>query len=113
MTRGLAATGAVITSAGLVLAGTFAVLGVLPLVALAQLGFVIGVGVLLDTLVVRSIIVPAFVYDVGPAVWWPSARAGHSPYDRPITSSMISSVPAPIRLRRMSRQIRSTPYSFM
>ena len=80
MTLGLAATGAVITSAGLVLAGTFAVLAVLPLVALAQLGFVIGVGVLLDTLVVRSVIVPALVYDAGARVWWPSrlARGRHA-----------------------------------
>ncbi len=72
MTRALAATGAVITSAGLVLTGTFAVLAVLPLVVLAQLGFVIGVGVLLDTLFVRSVIVPALVYDLSHRVWWPS-----------------------------------------
>jgi len=88
MTRGLAATGAVITSAGLVLAGTFAVLAVLPLVVLAQLGFVIGVGVLLDTLLVRSIIVPALVYDLGDRVWWPSrlarrAAAGHEEPEEP------------------------------
>lgn len=72
MTRALVATGAVITSAGLVLTGTFAVLAVLPLVVLAQLGLVIGIGVLLDTLIVRSVIVPALIYDLGHRVWWPS-----------------------------------------
>jgi len=68
----LAVTGGVITSAGVVLAGTFAVLAVLPLVALAQLGFIVAFGVLLDTLLVRSVLVPALVHDIGPAVWWPS-----------------------------------------
>ena len=72
MLRGLAVTGSVITSAGIVLAGTFAVFGVLPLVPLTEIGFVIAFGVLLDTLIVRSILVPALVWDVGPNVWWPS-----------------------------------------
>jgi RND superfamily putative drug exporter len=75
MLRGLAVTGSVITSAGIVLAGTFAVLGVLPLVFLTELGFVIAFGVLLDTLIVRSILVPALVFDVGKNIWWPSALA--------------------------------------
>jgi len=75
MLRGLAVTGSVITSAGIVLAGTFAVLGVLPLVFLTELGFVIAFGVLLDTLIVRSILVPALVFDVGKKIWWPSALA--------------------------------------
>jgi RND superfamily putative drug exporter len=69
--RGLVVTGGVITSAGLVLAATFGVLAVLPTVALAQLGFVVAVGVLLDTLVVRSLLVPALTIDVGPRAWWP------------------------------------------
>jgi len=81
MTLGLAVTGSVITSAGVVLAGTFSILGVLPLVALAELGFVIAFGVLLDTLIVRSVIVPALVYDTGPPVWWPS-RLSRSDRDR-------------------------------
>jgi RND superfamily putative drug exporter len=72
MVRGLAVTGGVITSAGIVLAGTFSVLASLPLVFLTELGFVIAFGVLLDTFVVRSIIVPALVFDIGPRVWWPS-----------------------------------------
>jgi putative drug exporter of the RND superfamily len=72
MTRGLAVTGGVITSAGLVLAGTFSVLAVLPLVFLTEIGFVVAFGVLLDTFLVRSVLVPALVYDIGPKVWWPS-----------------------------------------
>ena len=72
MLRGLAVTGSVITSAGIVLAGTFAVLGVLPIVYLTEIGFVIAFGVLLDTLIVRSILVPALVFDLGPKIWWPS-----------------------------------------
>jgi RND superfamily putative drug exporter len=70
--RGLTVTGGVITSAGIVLAATFGVLGVLPLVFLAQLGFAVAFGVLLDALVVRSLLVPAIVRVIGPKVWWPS-----------------------------------------
>ena len=73
MLRGLAVTGGVITSAGIVLAGTFAVLGVLPLTFLTEIGFVIAFGVLLDTFVVRSVLVPAFVFLIGRRVWWPSS----------------------------------------
>ncbi|GGV60067.1 putative membrane protein ActII-3 [Streptomyces longisporoflavus] len=70
---GLAATGAVITSAGLVLAGTFAALGTLPMVAFAEIGFAVAIGVLLDTFIVRSVLVTALFLDVGPKVWWPHA----------------------------------------
>ena len=70
--KALAVTGGVITSAGVVLAATFSVLGVLPLVFLAQLGFAVAFGVLLDTLIVRSLVVPALAYDIGPKIWWPS-----------------------------------------
>jgi RND superfamily putative drug exporter len=83
MLRGLAVTGGVITSAGIVLAGTFSVLAVLPLTFLTQIGFVIAFGVLLDTFLVRSVLVPALVLGIGPKVWLPSrlARedAGHGP----------------------------------
>jgi RND superfamily putative drug exporter len=72
---GLAATGGVITSAGAVLAGTFAVLGTLPLVFLAELGFAVAFGVLLDTIVVRSVLVTALNLDVGRHIWWPSQLA--------------------------------------
>lgn len=73
MLRGLAVTGGVITSAGIVLAGTFAVLAVLPLVSITQIGFLVAFGVLLDTLVVRTLLVPAMVLDLGDRTWWPSA----------------------------------------
>ena len=70
--KGVTVTGAVITSAGVVLAATFAVLGLLPLVPLAELGFAVAFGVLLDTIIVRSILVPALVHEIGPKIWWPS-----------------------------------------
>lgn len=70
--RALAVTGGVITSAGVLLAAVFAVLGVLPLVQLAQIGVIVGFGVLLDTLVVRSILVPSLVSLLGERFWWPS-----------------------------------------
>lgn len=75
MLRGLAVTGAVITSAGVVLAGVFSVLGVLPLVFLTEIGFVVAFGVLLDTLLVRSVLVPALTFEIGPKVWLPSKLA--------------------------------------
>ena len=68
---GLAATGGVITSAGIVLAGTFAALGSLPLVAFAEIGFAVAFGVLLDTLIVRSVLVTALNLDIGRWMWWP------------------------------------------
>jgi putative drug exporter of the RND superfamily len=78
MLRGLAVTGGVITSAGIVLAGTFSVLAVLPLVFLTEIGFLIAFGVLLDTFLVRSVLVPALVLRLGDRIWWPSrlARGG-------------------------------------
>lgn len=68
---GLAATGAVITSAGLVLAGTFAALGTLPVVVFAEIGFAVALGVLLDTFVVRSVLVTSLFLDICARVWWP------------------------------------------
>jgi RND superfamily putative drug exporter len=73
---GLAATGGVITSAGIVLAGTFAALGSLPLVAFAEIGFAVAFGVLLDTLVVRSVLVTALNLDIGRWMWWPGRLTG-------------------------------------
>ncbi|WP_329538842.1 MMPL family transporter [Streptomyces sp. NBC_01358] len=70
--RGLVSTGGVITSAGVVLAATFAALIVIPLAFLAQIAFIVAFGVLLDTLVVRSLLAPALVVDIGPKAWWPS-----------------------------------------
>lgn len=69
--RGLVATGGVITSAGVVLAATFGALAVIPLVFLAEIAFIVAFGVLLDTLVVRSLLVPALFHDIGDATWWP------------------------------------------
>jgi RND superfamily putative drug exporter len=82
--RGLTTTGGVITSAGVVLAATFAALMVIPLAFLVQIAFIVAFGVLLDTLVVRSLLVPALVVDIGPKAWWPSTLAreresGHAP----------------------------------
>ena len=78
MLRGLAVTGGVITSAGIVLAGTFSVLAVLPLVALTQIGITVAFGVLLDTFVVRSILVPALTFELGGRIWWPSSLSRHT-----------------------------------
>ena len=66
-----------ITSAGLVLAGTFAMLGTLPLVEFTEIGFAVALGVLLDTIIVRSVLVTALTLDIGRRVWWPSALARH------------------------------------
>ncbi len=75
ISRGLAITGGVITSAGLVLAATFAALSVIPILFLVQLAFIVAFGVLLDTFVVRTILVPALGYDLGRKIWWPSKLA--------------------------------------
>ncbi|BCJ55033.1 putative membrane protein ActII-3 [Actinoplanes sp. NBRC 14428] len=85
---GLAATGGVITSAGVVLAGTFSALGSLPLVAFAEIGFAVAFGVLLDTLVVRSVLVTALNLDLGRWMWWPSrlTRIRDEP-DAPVTEA--------------------------
>jgi RND superfamily putative drug exporter len=85
MLRALAVTGGVITSAGIVLAGTFSVLAVLPLVFLTEIGFVVAFGVLLDTFLVRSVLVPALAISIGDRFWWPSSlsqppeRSGDAP----------------------------------
>ncbi len=92
MIRSLAATGGVITSAGVLLAAVFAVLGVLPLVALAQIGVIICVGVLLDTLVVRTVLVPALALVLGDAFWWPR-KVGH---EQPSVENTPEPEPAPI-----------------
>jgi putative drug exporter of the RND superfamily len=85
---GLAATGGVITSAGLVLAGTFAVLGTLPVVTFAEIGIAVALGVLLDTIIVRAVLVTALNLDIGRRMWWPSAMAR-----KPDSSSVEASRP--------------------
>ncbi len=77
MIRALSSTGAVITSAGILLAAVFAVLGVLPVVALTQIGVIVCIGVLFDTLVVRTVLVPAIVFITKDFFWWPSHRRTH------------------------------------
>jgi len=71
MVKALGATGGVITSAGVLLAAVFAVLGVLPLIALFQVGIIVGIGVLIDTLLVRTVVVPATAFIAGDKFWWP------------------------------------------
>jgi putative drug exporter of the RND superfamily len=88
--RALAVTGAVITSAGIVLAGTFSVLAVLPLTFLTELGFVVAFGVLLDTFLVRSVLVPALALVSGDRFWWPSALAKGSPASPPAAEPQTS-----------------------
>jgi RND superfamily putative drug exporter len=70
--KALVVTGGVITSAGIVLATTFAALNVLPILFLAQIAFIVAFGVLLDTIIVRSLLVPALTLEVGKLLWWPS-----------------------------------------
>ncbi len=77
MIRALSSTGAVITSAGILLAAVFAVLGVLPVVALTQIGVIVCIGVLFDTLVIRTVLVPAMVFITKDFFWWPSHRLAH------------------------------------
>ncbi len=91
---GLAATGGVITSAGLVLAATFAVLGTLPLTFLTQLGVAVALGVLLDTIVVRSVLVTALTLDVGRWMWWPS-RLARRPDEPEVPAGGVAAAPAP------------------
>ncbi|MCF4137089.1 MMPL family transporter [Streptomyces sp. Tue 6430] len=81
--RGVITTGGVITSAGVVLAATFAALGVIPLAFLVQIAFIVAFGVLLDTLVVRSLLVPALVRDLGARAWWPGRLSRDHDHDRP------------------------------
>jgi putative drug exporter of the RND superfamily len=94
MLRGLAVTGGVITSAGIVLAGTFTMLATLPLKTLTELGFTIAFGVLFDTFFVRSVLVPALVFDLGASVWWPSTLAHRRQTPRP-ASTEIAVEPVP------------------
>jgi putative drug exporter of the RND superfamily len=76
--RAVSATGTVITSAGIVLAAVFCVLGVLPLIVLTQIGIIVGLGILLDTFVVRTVIIPALFTLIGPRIWWPALREDDS-----------------------------------
>ena len=79
MVRAVSSTGGVITSAGIVLAAVFCVLGVLPLIVLTQVGIIVGLGILLDTFVVRTLVIPALFALIGPNIWWPSGTDDRAP----------------------------------
>lgn len=110
MIRALAATGAVITSAGILLAAVFAVLGVLPLITLTQIGIIVCIGVLIDTLLVRTVVVPALAFITKDAFWWPrrpklsdaDAAARGADALAPATAQVISE-PAPTRAAQRTR----------
>ncbi|WP_082947688.1 MMPL family transporter [Mycobacterium sp. E2479] len=82
MVRAVSATGGVITSAGIVLAAVFCVLGVLPLIVLTQLGIIVGLGILLDTFVVRTLVIPALFALIGDRIWWPTSPTRAKPVER-------------------------------
>jgi putative drug exporter of the RND superfamily len=94
---GLAATGGVITSAGAVLAGTFAMLGTLPMVMFAEIGFAVALGVLLDTIVVRSVLVTALTLDIGRFMWWPGRLAGRRDVEAAELTAPRDAQPTPAR----------------
>jgi RND superfamily putative drug exporter len=109
---GLAVTGGVITSAGIVLASTFSALAVLPILFLVQIAFIVAFGVLLDTLVVRSLLVPAVSYDLGERVWWPFGlkRAGaHEAATVRATHHEEEAVPAEVDDLTVDRRQSATP----
>lgn len=97
--RGLIATGGIITSAGVVLAATFGTLIVIPLSFLVHIAFIVAFGVLLDTFVVRSLLVPALVRDIGPSVWWPGIRASRATPPGPPPPGSTPPGPSPETLR--------------
>ena len=102
--RAVSATGAVITSAGLVLAAVFCVLGVLPLIALTQLGIIVGLGILLDTFVVRTVVIPALFTLIGPRIWWPAFK----PDDIERTDEFPTPAMGLARADRTPRHVRGT-----
>ncbi|MFC9432236.1 MMPL family transporter [Nocardia sp. NPDC057030] len=92
--RAVSATGAVITSAGIVLAAVFCVLGVLPLIILTQLGIIVGLGILLDTFLVRTVVIPALFRIIGPKIWWPNPLSRFRAPDREPTPEPVRSADA-------------------
>ena len=108
----LAVTGGVITSAGILLAAVFAVLGVLPLVTLTEIGVIVGIGVLLDTLLVRTLLVPSIVMLLGRHFWWPSRLARHpaGPAPAPVAASLTAPAVAVTPAGRVTRD-RTAPRS--
>jgi RND superfamily putative drug exporter len=94
MLRAIAATGPVITSAGVILAGTFSVLMTLPVTFTFDLGFMVALGILLDTFIVRTIMVPAAVEVIGDKIWWPSTAKGGSHIFHDSDTAPVASAPA-------------------
>ena len=94
--RGLSVTGGVITSAGVVLAATFAALSVLPLLFLVQIAFIVAFGVLLDTFIVRSLLVPGLSYEIGSRIWWPDRRLWRDAEARTARLSPTASTFSPV-----------------
>jgi RND superfamily putative drug exporter len=99
MIRALSSTGAVITSAGILLAAVFAVLGVLPVVALTQIGVIVCIGVLFDTLVIRTVLVPAMVFITKDFFWWPSHRRAHAHTAPPLSGQQDQEASAAVGQR--------------
>jgi RND superfamily putative drug exporter len=94
MIRAVSATGGVITSAGIVLAAVFCVLGVLPLIVLTQLGIIVGLGILLDTFVVRTLVIPALFALIGDRIWWPNSPGSKSLAEPVEQQADLAQVPA-------------------
>ncbi|MEV1108456.1 MULTISPECIES: MMPL family transporter [unclassified Micromonospora] len=90
MLSALRVTGGVITSAGVLLAAVFAVLGVLPLITLTQIGIIVCIGVLLDTLLVRTVLVPALAFLLGDRFWWPGRVEAEPAVDAPATREPVA-----------------------
>jgi len=88
MVRAVSATGGVITSAGIVLAAVFCVLGVLPLIVLTQLGIIVGLGILLDTFIVRTLVIPGLFALIGDRIWWPADLTNAKPVERQLDSAL-------------------------
>jgi len=109
MTRALAATGGVITSAGVLLAAVFTVLGVLPVIVLTQIGVIVGIGVLVDTLLVRTVIVPALAFLAGERFWWP-ARPAPRPDDTAGSADIAAASRAQAPYDNRQAESRRTPH---
>jgi len=108
--RAVSATGGVITSAGIVLAAVFCVLGVLPLIVLTQLGIIVALGILLDTLVVRTLVIPALFALIGPPIWWPALeQAGDARHTAAPTSATPPTGGASRRARCPSAAMPGAP----
>jgi RND superfamily putative drug exporter len=92
MIRAVSATGGVITSAGVVLAAVFCVLGVLPLIVMTQLGIIVGLGILLDTFIVRTLVIPALFALIGDRIWWPNSPSSTKPVEQKADLAQVRAI---------------------